>query len=435
MNNDLPNAELNENHEGDGIVMIQEEDVAEIIELNQNENKSMNYESDEEMEIDENLNQKQQEIEIESNEIESESIPENFIGRFINHTSPIFHIATHPKLSNITASGGGDDLGYIWDSENGNLIETLNGHLESVSILKFSENGQFLASASVDGNIKIWKSLDLVNFNRWSFLIDLEGSEEVTWISWHPKGSVLLAGFADGLSTMWSIPSGETMQVFNGHNSMATCGQFTPDGKTIAVASEESRLIIFDPTTGSAIQRISLRETKHRFRTSDGSYGINSLAINPASTLCVLGGISNGGVRIVNIRTGLIIAALDNHHDASATIEVAWYEPKKLGDGVPLIISTGTDGRICLYDAVTYRLRASMKHPEAITTMVLHPETGRLTTGSIDKTLISWDLRTGNEVQRHLGHHDMIHHVDLSCDEKRLISGSEDGTACVFQVV
>ncbi|EGG09528.1 uncharacterized protein MELLADRAFT_42600, partial [Melampsora larici-populina 98AG31] len=432
MNAETPNTESNENQDGNGIVMIQEEDVAEIIELNQNE---INH-SDEEMETNSNQNDnddnEDDDQEMETNETESEPIPGNFIGRFINHTSPIFHIATHPKLHNICASGGGDDLGYIWDSENGNLIETLNGHLESVSILKFSENGHYLASASVDGNIKIWQSQDLVNYNRWSFLIDLEGSEEVTWISWHPKGSVLLAGFADGLSTMWSIPSGETMQVFNGHNSMATCGQFTPDGKTIAVASEESRLIIFDPTTGSAIQRISLRETKNRFRTPDGSYGINSLAINPASTLCVLGGISNGGVRIVNIRTGLIIAALDNNHEGDATIEVAWYEPKKLGDGVPLIISTGTDGRICLYDAVSYRLRATMKHPEAITTMVLHIETGRLTTGSIDKTLISWDLRTGNEVQRHHGHHDMIHHVNLTCDEKRLISASEDGTACVF---
>lgn len=128
--------------------------------------------------------------------------------------------------------------------------------------------------------------------------------------------------------------------------------------------SEESKLIVSDPQTGQPIHKVSLREGKHRFRTSDASFGIGSLAIFQSNTLCVVGGVSNGGVRVVNLRSGLIIAALDNHHDPSATVEVAVYEPSStVTGGVALIISTGTDGRICLYDAVSYKLRASMQHP------------------------------------------------------------------------
>ena len=41
----------------------------------------------------------------------------------------------------------------------------------------------------------------------------LEGSgEAVEWLSWHPRGNVLLAGSEDFTSWMWNAQSGACMQ-------------------------------------------------------------------------------------------------------------------------------------------------------------------------------------------------------------------------------
>jgi WD40 repeat protein len=57
-----------------------------------------------------------------------------------------------------------------------------------------------------------------------------------------------------------------------------------------------------------------------------------------------------------------------------------------------------------------------------------------MTTGSVDRTLKTWDLRTGRLQKTHTGHQDVIHTVACSVNGAFLTSGSDDGTARVFQV-
>lgn len=47
---------------------------------------------------------------------------------------------------------------------------------------------------------------------------------------WHPKGHLVLAGSEDSSVWMWNADSASYMNVFNGHGSSVTCGDFTPDG-------------------------------------------------------------------------------------------------------------------------------------------------------------------------------------------------------------
>lgn len=53
-------------------------------------------------------------------------------------------------------SGGDDDDIYIFDADNGNIIDKLNEHLGDVMTLAVSPDGNYLASGSRDRNIKIW---------------------------------------------------------------------------------------------------------------------------------------------------------------------------------------------------------------------------------------------------------------------------------------
>ncbi|CAH7686201.1 WD40-repeat-containing domain protein [Phakopsora pachyrhizi] len=403
---------------------IDEEDVLEVIEFD-------GMELDQPMEEDDNDSAEEPEMDEEENMVDY-----NCLARFTLHSQPVFCISSHPVSSNIIVSGGADDLAHIWDSSDGSEIMRLDGFKDSVSCAEFSNDGSYLACASVDGLIKVWRNVDEDRFARWEFLIDLESTDEVTWLSWHSKGNLLLVGSSDGMVSMWQIPSGKNIQVFAGHTAMVTCGCFTPDGKSIVTGSESSELIQWDPKTGQAVQRVRLDEGRFRFKVTneedDSNFGINSLAVNSSSTICAVGGISNGGLRVINLQSGSIIGSLDEHQP-DASVSVGIYEPKGIGGGLPVIVSAGTDGLVYLYDASTFKLRSSMNHQDGVTSLVIHKNHPRLTTGSMDKTSITWDLRTGKELQRNVGHHDLVHQVRLNSDETRLVSCSDDGTVCVFK--
>lgn len=50
------------------------------------------------------------------------------------------------------------------------------------------------------------------------------------WIMWHPKGNLILAGSEDSSIWMWNADKAACLNVFVGHESSVTCGNFTPDG-------------------------------------------------------------------------------------------------------------------------------------------------------------------------------------------------------------
>lgn len=50
----------------------------------------------------------------------------------------------------------GNGIIWIWDAQNGNLLGSLEGHLESVVALEIAPDGTYLLSASQDGTIGVW---------------------------------------------------------------------------------------------------------------------------------------------------------------------------------------------------------------------------------------------------------------------------------------
>ena len=99
-------------------------------------------------------------------------------------------------------------------------------HSDSVCAVAFSADGSLVASGGLDGNLYIFS----VEFG--GLVCTLQGPSEITWIDWHPRGNIILAGGEDGTCSMWAVTAngGDCMQVFSGHSDSVTCGKFTPDG-------------------------------------------------------------------------------------------------------------------------------------------------------------------------------------------------------------
>jgi WD40 repeat protein len=62
------------------------------------------------------------------------------------HSEPVMAVAFSPDDKTI-ASGSEDKLIYIWNTETGEAISTLEGHTGKVQFLEFSPDGKYLLSS------------------------------------------------------------------------------------------------------------------------------------------------------------------------------------------------------------------------------------------------------------------------------------------------
>jgi len=372
---------------------------------------------------------------VEVDGIEGEVVWEdNSIRHFSGHEGPVYAVAAHPTEP-LAVSGGGDDAGYIWDVTDGEIVVKLTGHTDSVTTAGFSSDGELVSTGGMDGRVRVWRRVGKENHRTWEFLTELQGPDEVMWLRWHPKGPVLLAGSNDSTVWLWQLPSGNIMQVFAGHTGPVQCGDFTPDGKRIVTACGDNTLIYWDPRSPTPLFKL----TRQNARFDLG--GITSLGINPASTIAVVGG-TEGGVRVVSLSKGEVISALGGHTEGESVEAIVFVNIIGAADGssasvgsagAGTVVTGATDGKVCIWDLNTSRLRTTLEHKDAVTSILVHPTKPHLVIpSSADHTLRTWDARAGTLIREHKGHQELINGAALGHGGDIVISASDDATCLVF---
>lgn len=345
---------------------------------------------------------------------EAEDYVDDSIQGFFEHGDSVFSIATSPTNPNLCATGGGDDIGYLWDVSSGAKLGTLTGHTDSITSIEFSSDGNYLASAGMDGLIRIWKVPTA------EFVTVLEAGSEVMWISWHPKGLVLLAGTSDSTLWMWSLPRGDVMYVMAGHTDSVTDGSWTGDGKQIVSCSADGSIILWDPKTGGIVRKI---ETMNDARLSPGPDGWICLGVSPNSQTITVGA-STGVAKVLNLNNGQLLGSLETQNDS---LEAIRYFPT-----LPLMAIASIDGSIALYEVPSLRLRAKLEHEDAVVSLHFEAGTPFLFSCSTDRTVRKWDVRTCTEVKRWKGHQDSILCMAVQTGGKKVITAGDDRAALVF---
>src|SRR5581483_5167952 len=138
-------------------------------------------------------------------------------------------------------SSSSDQSIKIWDAETGSLLNTLNGHTNTVLSVAFSSDNRKIVSGSRDKSIKIWDA------DSGSLLNTLNGhTYSVYSVAFSFDSRKIVSGSSDNSIKIWDAVSGSLLNTLNGHTNSVCSVAFSFDNHKIVSGSCDNSIKIWD---------------------------------------------------------------------------------------------------------------------------------------------------------------------------------------------
>ncbi|MCF4969875.1 nSTAND1 domain-containing NTPase, partial [Nostoc sp. CMAA1605] len=289
-------------------------------------------------------------------------------------------------------------------------INTLEGHSNEIRSITYSPNGKQLASASLDGSIKIW---DISTGKTLTTIKD--HSNTVYSVTYSPDGKQLASASLDKSIKIWDISTGKTITTFKGHSNTVYSVAYSPDGQKLASASLDKTIKIWDISTGKTITTLK-----------GHSDGVRSFTYSPDGKHLASASL-DGSIILWNVRTGKPLTTLKGH---SNTVYSVAYNP----NGQQLV-SASLDGSIKIWDVSTGKTITTLSgHSNTVYSVAYNPNGQQLVSASLDGSIKIWDVSTGKTITTLSGHSDGVMSVTCSPNGQQLASASLDGSIKIWDV-
>lgn len=379
--------------------------------------------------------------------------------RWQNQTGRTLTIALSPDGRTVL---GGIARGTLvaWDRATGEVISTWQGHADDVLALAFSSDGTYFASGSRDGSVVVWDATTYTVVQR------LTGhTDRVTSVAFRSDNLQVATGSADNTVRVWELASGTVVAQLTGHTDTVNDVAFSPDGRRLVSASNDTRLIVWDTETYTQ-QRVLNGHTERVLGVAfspdgrqlvsaagspfAGGGGDNSLMLwdvqqgQPLQRLLghnlqitdvvwsadgqlILSGSSDAALRLWSSDTSTDMARLVL---PNTSITAATYSGN-------LAVATTLDQRLVVWDWQQNKIISEFlltSHTDRVNAVAISPDRTQALTASTDRTLILWDLATGEPLQTLRGHSNQVNDVTFSIDGNHAISGARDRTLILWDL-
>lgn len=353
---------------------------------------------------------------------------------FLGHKQGSVFCGTLSKDGKLAVTGGEDDKAYVWDTETGEIILDCTGHKDSVIFTEFNHNESYLATGDMSGLIQVWQMNDKVCI--WDYNMG-----DATWMKWHMAANILLGGSVDGEIYMWKVPDADC-KVFPGHGCRAEAGAILPDGKRLVVGYEDGTIRVIDLRTGSILAMVPSNLGHSATITALDCHSDNNLILSAAI---------DGKTILSTANTGKVICILQmlNAPQRSSTItddqasgssngetNTNWVETAAFSKDPSFQVAvTGTiKGEIFIWDISKQILMRTLQQDRGISKLLWKGNTSILFSAGLDGALRCFDARTSRNVRSLLGHKADILDLYISENGEKALTTSDDSTARIFDI-
>ncbi|VTR96478.1 (myosin heavy-chain) kinase : Uncultured bacterium genome assembly Metasoil_fosmids_resub OS=uncultured bacterium PE=4 SV=1: Sigma70_r2: Sigma70_r4_2: WD40: WD40: WD40: WD40 [Gemmata massiliana] len=301
----------------------------------------------------------------------------------------------------------------VWNPATGERLSETSGHLYEISDATWSPDGARVVSGGMytDNVARVWDSA------TGRKVLDLAGHKSgVLRTAYSPDGAVLATGGQDGTVRLWEPGTGKELHSFAAKDGMVYALAFTPDGRFL-VSGGQTSLHVWDvagrneartiPNRGGRPvqltflqhgKRVLVRDNEVAARVLDFATGKEefrlaqrwpgTVAVSPDERYLALSS-KDGAVGLADAGTGrelrvLVESLSSDIGERSPTLE---FSP----DGRTL--ATYRNGGVRVYEVATglERLRC-LGHGTQIEGVRFSPDGTRLCTFALDRTLLIWDV-------------------------------------------
>jgi WD40 repeat protein len=297
-------------------------------------------------------------------------------------------------------------------------LQKFEGHTNWVSRAIHLPGGQQIMTSSGDNSLRVWnlKSGKQIG-DKWR-----DGESEVWTIALSPDGKKVIGGLSDGGMRLWDIDTGKVVAKWMGHTKEVLSVCWSRDGQRVLSGSDDGTAREWDVEKGETI----LGPIK------TGYEWVFAVVYSPDMTMFATGGHeepenSKSPVKIWDVKTGALVAALEGHTDWVGCL--AWTPDGKT------LISGSADRSIRTWNTSNWKQIAVLEGHTGIVYDIATSPNGRiLASASWDKTARIWNIDNNQPISSPLKHANTVNSVSFSADGKLLATSCWDSNAYAWDI-
>jgi len=295
----------------------------------------------------------------------------------------------------------------------------LQGHTNGVFDVSFSPDSELIATASADGTLKLWR-------RDGTLLKTLQ--EENSWVrclSFSPNGKMIAsASGLEGTVKIWSLPDSKLIKTLTSNTGYNPVNQvsFSPDSKTIAAASYDNSVKLWNVGEGRLLQTFA------HSASSNGNGGVLTVSFHCNGQVIAFTNDGSSDIEVRRVDSGELLKNIDG---GKYEIRALSFSP----DGQVLAFaSLGNTVKLWKVEDDTL-LKTFEAGDNTVYCLSFSHDGQKIAVAGRTGTVKVWSVQNETLLKTFEGHNSAIYRISFSHDDTTLASASADGSVKLWSLV